>query len=123
MAWEWAGRGCWMAGGGGGEVVVEFRRLISEALGRIREESGLASMWWLVKVEVWELDSSLGGHSLGVSVSLVADDRGWRETIPIDPDGIGDIDATVVLGKAFNEVLKCFHDDLRQRDTGVGVVS
>jgi hypothetical protein len=113
-----------MAGGGGGEVVVELRRLISEALGRIREESGLASMWWLVKVEVWERDSyRRGGNKLGVSVSLVADERGWRETIPIDPDGIGDIDATVVLGKAFNEVLKCFHDDLRQRDAGVVVVS
>jgi hypothetical protein len=112
-----------MAGGGGGEVVVEFRRLISEALGRIREESGLASMWWLVKVEVWQ---NLFGHSLGISMSLMANVRGWRvlnAAVAIEPDMVGRIDATVVLGKAFNEVLKCFHDDLRQRDTGVGVVS
>ncbi len=112
-----------MAGGGGGEVVEGFRRSISEALGRIREEAGLASMWWLVDVEVWERDSSLGGHSLGVSMVLQACGKGWISIVPVDLCGVGDIDATVVLGKAFNEVLKCFHDDLRKRDAGVGVVS
>lgn len=112
-----------MAGGGGGEVVVEFRRLISEALGRIREESGLASMWWLVKVEVWERDSSLGGHSLGVSMVLQACGKGWYSIVPVDLCGVGDIDANVVLGEAFNEILNRFHREFRERDAGVGVVS
>jgi hypothetical protein len=112
-----------MAGGGGGEVVVELRRLISEALGRIREEAGLASMWWLVEVEVWQ---NLFGHSLGISMSLMANVRGWRvlnAAVAIEPDMVGRIDVTVVLGNAFNEILNRFHREFRERDAVVGVVS
>jgi uncharacterized membrane protein len=115
-----------MAGGGGGEVVVEFRRLISEALGRIREEAGLASMWWLVEVEVWEKHFGLFGHSLGISMSLMANVHGWRvlnAVVAIEPDMVGRIDVTVVLGNAFNEILNRFHREFRDRDAGVGVVS